>query len=305
MDATIIVHIEYKCNLTKLVSILNFLESVITMIPNTNVEALSVLLAEYDHPKPGRSFGPVIRNLYYIECCTEGCGSITINGREFPIQAGDSYILLPGDAVRHTADAEHPRVGFSCALRGEIMDTCVREAGITAENPFIDPASYPEVRNWMEQLVIHWDHKDAGAHLRQLGCAYALLGVILRGKHSPGNYGIVDRAIGYMETNYPKPLTVARIANAMGLEQSYLSVLFKSRTGLSPYKYLTRLRVQKACRLLQTGQMSISEVADHVGLDSHNFARIFKRELGISPTVYCASMVYGTPLALPALIREL
>ena len=98
-----------------MVSILNFLERVIVMTFSFHGSSLNVLLAEYEHPKPGSTFGPVIRNLYYIECCTDGFGSITINGREFPIQAGDSYVLLPGDAVRHTADAARPRVGFSCA----------------------------------------------------------------------------------------------------------------------------------------------------------------------------------------------
>jgi len=46
--------------------------------------------------EPGVRYGPVIRDTYVIECCTGGFGSAIINGVEFPVQAGDCYILLPG-----------------------------------------------------------------------------------------------------------------------------------------------------------------------------------------------------------------
>lgn len=254
------------------------------VIPEDTSTELKVLLANEEHVTPGSCFGPVIRSIYIIECCTEGRGSVIINGKEFPVKAGDSYVLLPGDAVRHTADTVDPRGGYYCAVCGTVADYCIKEAGISSTTPFINSFAFEQIRSWMEQLVNQWPHKDAGAQFRQIGCAYGLLGVILANKHSAEKSNMIDRAIGYIEHNYPTNLTVAEIAKAVGLEQSYLSVLFKSKTGYSPYKYVTRLRVQKSCQLMLTGKFGIAAVANLVGLDPHNFARIFYREIGMSPS---------------------
>ena len=267
-----------------------------SVIPEDASIALKVLLANEEHVSPGSCFGPVIRSIYIIECCTEGRGSVIINGKEFPVKAGDSYVLLPGDAVRHTADTSDPRGGYYCAVCGTAADYSIKEAGITSTSPFVSAAAFHEIRSWMEQLVHQWPRKDTGAQLRQIGCAYGLLGVILGNRHSAEKSTLIDRAIGYIEHNYPNELTVAEIAKAVGLEQSYLSVLFKNRTGYSPYKYLTRLRVQKSCQLMLTGKYGIAAVADLVGLDPHNFARIFYREMGMSPSDF---MQASTPDKLP------
>ena len=37
---------------------------------------------------PGARFGPVIRDVYIFECCTEGKGSVIINEKEFSIRKG-------------------------------------------------------------------------------------------------------------------------------------------------------------------------------------------------------------------------
>ena len=76
------------------------------------------------------------------------------------------------------------------------------------------------------------------------------------------------------------------IAREIGLERSYFSVLFKEKTAVSPHKYLTSLRIRKACDLIEKERCSISEAAIATGLDPCNFARIFKKETGETPLTY-------------------
>ena len=47
----------------------------------------------------GSVYGPVTREVYLLECCTHGEGSVIINGTRFPVKPGDCYVLLPGDKV--------------------------------------------------------------------------------------------------------------------------------------------------------------------------------------------------------------
>lgn len=248
-------------------------------------QGVSVLLAKEDRVR-GSMRRPIVRGIYLIECCTEGKGSVIINGTAFPFSAGACYALLPGDAVQHTTDPVNKRVGFTCALDGVQVGTYLKNAGITSQTPFFPASYYEEIRNWLEMMAKYWPNRDAGAQLRLNGCAMGLMGTLLQGKPAPEKGTLVDKAIGFMQTDYPKITNMAEVAEQIGLERTYFSELFKETTGFSPYQYLTRLRIQKACRLLDSSKYAMADIAEFVGLGAHNFSRLFKKEVGITPLKY-------------------
>lgn len=258
----------------------------ISEMHSTHPQEIKVTYAAQEHVKPGRCCGPVVRAVYIIECCTGGKGSVIINGKEFPFGAGQAYVLLPGDAVKHTADIQDPRSGFWCALDGVSISNYLQEAGITSDSPFISPTLFEEVRHWLRTLVDCWKCQDTGAQLRQTACAYGLLGAILQNRPVTKKDTWLDRATGYMQTNYPEQLSVEMIAEQAGLERAYFSAQFKRKTGISPHQYLNRLRIEKACQLLKSSDYSVTDVAYLVGLQLHNFSRTFKREMGVTPQEY-------------------
>ena len=51
--------------------------------------------------------------------------------------------------------------------------------------------------------------------------------------------------------------------------------------------YLTELRIQKACELLDNSDLRIAEIASRVGYDDKlYFSRIFRQHTGLPPTAY-------------------
>ncbi|MBR3837547.1 MAG: AraC family transcriptional regulator [Clostridia bacterium] len=251
-------------------------------------EELTVCYCEEEvNLKPGARFGPVIRDIYIIECCTEGYGSVIVNGREFPVTPGSCYVLLPGDTVIHTADTVCPRKGMWCSVDGLAMGRLLSLAGITSSAPFAPPELFQELCAWVKRMVSVWRSDSAGAPLILTSCIYGFLGTLLRDRQSPAAAEEwVERALGLMESRYHEPLSVEEIAGEIGLERAYFSTVFKEKTGLSPHRYLTSLRVRKACGLLSDPAQSVSQVAALVGLDPRNFARIFKKETGKTPLAY-------------------
>lgn len=237
--------------------------------------------------KPGVRFGPVIRDIYIVECCTGGFGSVIINGTEFPLKKGDCYFLFPGDTVTHTAAEVNPREGVWCAMDGLGIGAVLRKAGITSMSPFAPKEAFDEITRAVSSVVDMRDENDAGADLRRTALIYSVLGALMKYTSASSDKNIwVKKAIGVMETNYHENITVEDIAFEIGLDRSYFSTLFKAQTGKTPHAYLTTLRIKKACTLMGQQNMSVSEAARSVGLDARNFARLFKKETGKTPKEY-------------------
>lgn len=235
---------------------------------------------------PGSKCGPVIRNVFLVECCTSGYGSITINDRYFPITPRSAYFLLPGDTVTHRADDVEPREGYSVSFWGMEYASILKRSGITAERPFAPLELFDEILTHSRAIYEMQSDADLGAEMRRKSHLYAIFGALLRSSDTTDTNARVARAIGYMETNYPNPISVEQLADNVGLERTYLSTLFKEQTGTSPHAYLTSIRIKMATLLMQDDRYSMSEIAEAVGLQPQNFARIFRRELGVAPLEY-------------------
>lgn len=97
----------------------------------------------------------------------------------------------------------------------------------------------------------------------------------------------IRNAQAYIEENYIQPITLEEIAKYVGLNEAYLSSIFKKQVGKSLIDYLTYVRIQHAKELLIDRDKSINEIAENVGFnDAKYFTKRFKKFTGISPNEY-------------------
>ncbi len=97
----------------------------------------------------------------------------------------------------------------------------------------------------------------------------------------------IGEAIRFVEDNYIRPIGLMDISQAAGLNANYLCERFGQATGISPVKYLTRLRIEHAKGLLSTTSLPVTEVAFQSGFsDSSYFARVFGRATGKTPRAF-------------------
>ncbi len=235
---------------------------------------------------PGVVFGPVELEVYVIECCTDGKGTVIINDREIPFKAGESYILQPGQRVIYTSDSEVSRRGLWCALDGISVSKTVSELGIDEFDPFLPHELFDDVKEILTTVIDSKGSSDMGVEMRRVGAVYTLLGKLLSIKTAKNKNIWIDKAIKFIETNYYKPLSVDEIADSVGFERCYFSTMFKEHTGMSPYHYLNQVRITKAVMLISEKGYSVGEASEMVGVDSKNFARLFKKITGKNPAEF-------------------
>ena len=71
------------------------------------------------------------------------------------------------------------------------------------------------------------------------------------------------------------------------MSEVYFRKLFKSELGISPKKYIIKLRIQKAVSLINTGYYSLKEVAEMCGYTDYKYFSVeFKGAVGCSPSEY-------------------
>ncbi len=94
----------------------------------------------------------------------------------------------------------------------------------------------------------------------------------------------VKKCILYLHQHFKEPISLQTCAEAIDLNYSYLSRVFKQQWGQSFSKYLSELRIDYAKLLLSTSSCSVNEVARQSGFANYNyFFRVFKERVGISP----------------------
>lgn len=81
--------------------------------------------------------------------------------------------------------------------------------------------------------------------------------------------------------------TVEELAHRLGVTRVYLTRLFRAETGLSPKKYIDKVRMDHAALLLKTTTQSIRELSERLGYDNPgHFIRNFKKIRGLTPGEY-------------------
>ena len=117
---------------------------------------------------------------------------------------------------------------------------------------------------------------------RCIECVTAIAGV-----QSDKTNPIIQKACEYIEENIDKDISLDQLADYLGINNFYLSKLFKDEKGDNYISYVTELRLEKARKLLGDDSLIIKEITSMVGYKDQNyFSKLFKQRYGLSPSEY-------------------
>jgi AraC family transcriptional regulator len=93
----------------------------------------------------------------------------------------------------------------------------------------------------------------------------------------------VADAIALIDHRYDSRLSLADVADAVGVHRATLAAAFRRFRSISVGEYIRAVRIDRAMTLLQTG-MPLDEIACAAGFaDQAHFGRVFKKQTGVTP----------------------
>ncbi|MCJ8271582.1 MAG: helix-turn-helix domain-containing protein [Psychrosphaera sp.] len=96
----------------------------------------------------------------------------------------------------------------------------------------------------------------------------------------------------FIQANHNRQLTVEALAQRVFMTKRTFLRQFSAATKHTPVQYIQRVRVQKACELLETTNKTTEQIAALVGYDDVNgFRKVFNKVVGLNPTGFRAKFV--------------
>lgn len=222
-----------------------------------------------------------------------------VGDRPYRLAEGDILLIPPGES--------------HCLFPSEAADT--RLVLLFEPGFFLGGEPYADSRRKLPDIPLHSGEWDAETRETAARCLFraeqALIrrepgwraeaaGLVLllaaaltrlpprekRGSH-PGQDDTLRAVLQYLSEHYTGEVTLGSCAAALGFTPSYLSALFKARTGAAFHRYLVNLRLKKAEWLLRSTALPVARVAEESGFASEKtFFRVFKGQYRMTPLQY-------------------
>lgn len=221
----------------------------------------------------------------------------------------NAVLLRQGDVLFVNPGVIHSGIPSSCVYECVVFDpsallmqseACRQTIRLlTGPGTVIQPLFGPDhpVSEAARQLFIHASSALPGRELYLMGALFHLFAAL----YSEGCYEIRTGARGqgvgriqalkpvleFIDRSYMKPVTLETLARLAGMTPRYFCRFFYAFIHRTPIDYLNYYRVERACLLLASPDLTITEIAYRCGFnDSSYFGKVFRKYKGISPKQY-------------------
>lgn len=241
-------------------------------------------------------FAPHVHDTYVIAVTEAGGASIKCRGRTHDVLPATIFLSNPMEPQAATIRRSDRWQYRAIYLSDRAATSIAHALGLDRFPSFTTPFCVDEELTGAI-LALHQsleapphDHPDVvqTRALETIGTLIAHYGTT-QGADVPKGDEAVRRAIAVIRDRYADRLRLEDLSDPIGVSPFQLIALFKRTVGLTPYTYLTQVRLREARRYLLAGH-PIAYAAVAVGFyDQSAFTRHFKRSYGITPLQFAAA----------------
>jgi AraC-like DNA-binding protein len=225
--------------------------------------------------------------------CVEGRGWLEADGRRYEVAPNHYFILPAGTPHAYGAHPDFPWSIYWLHFSGDKAACFIDRPNQPIEIDISQNTRFADRIQLFEEI---FRNLEMGYSIDNLDyasiCLWHMLGSFrfllqFRKIKEVSQQDPVSRSIEFMRSHLSQKLSLDEIAAHCGLSLSHFCLLFKKKTQRTPLDYLTHLRIQQACQLLDFTPMKINEIARQTGFDDpFYFTRVFSKTMGASPVNY-------------------
>lgn len=257
---------------------------------STTGDDINILNFVYES-KPQQDSYRRYETIYKMHLVIQGTAALQVLGNTYRLEQGDVFFTFPAMsyAIQSEEDFEYMYISYVGPRANKLME----ELAVTKKNFLF------RGRN---ELIPLWENaiQDERPTLA-LKCE----GILLYSFSVLGEQRLVSRKTDadtvllikkYVDDHFDDPaLSLQTISTAFSYNPKYVSTLFKEKFHIGLLQYITTLRIQKACTLMEQGFTSVKDVSFQCGFsDPLYFSKVFKKKMGVSPREHLASLASAT-----------
>lgn len=230
---------------------------------------------------------------YVIGFIERGTRFLAVENREYTVTAGDMLLFNP--YAPHTCwQVDGGVLDYRCLnIAPDVMSDAAAE--ITGHS--FAPSFREQVARRGELVPVlrelHSVIFEGGSLLRKQELFYIFMADLINGfaeelaqREGKGEPREIADICAFIEGNYAKNITLDELAALSGLNKYSLLRLFSRERGITPYRYLETVRINRAKELLESGE-TLTETALKTGFsDQSHFTNFFKKFIGLTPKQY-------------------
>ncbi|BCG07596.1 HTH-type transcriptional activator RhaS [Buttiauxella agrestis] len=243
---------------------------------------------------PQAAFPEHHHDFYEIVIVEHGTGTHVFNGQPYTLSGGS--VCFVRDHDRHLY--EHTENLCLTNILYRAPDAFCFLSGLDKLLPQELDGNYPshwrvnqpvlqQVRGLIDQFEQIGEAADTHAVANREILFMQLLVLLRKGSMMEGasnSEGRLNQLMAWLEDHFAEDICWEQLASQFTLSLRTLHRQLKQQTGMTPQRYLNRLRLMKARHLLRHGEESVTEIAFQCGFgDSNHFSTLFKREFSWSP----------------------
>jgi len=203
----------------------------------------------------------------------------------------NSFRVTPDNLLYIPANTEYTRKSY------DDEEIIVIHFNILNRNffePFLINIDEEKCNGFFQKIYTMWSERKTGYRYKCTAALYEYLSTVVIEKNNSKEYYKLEKSIDYIKNNLSQKLQINKLAKICNLCETQYRKLFKIEFGISPVKYINKLRVNNAIGKMSTGYYSMAEISELCGFsDQKYFNKIFKSETGKTPTQYIKEHLYN------------
>lgn len=229
-----------------------------------------------------------------------------LEGKAVYIVEGNRHLTERGDLIYHLPDQHHevytvegePYVCLSLVFHFGAAPAPLQQ--LLGDDAYLGCYKDHPIGQKLSQLVVRYNQPGLDS---QMLCQGLLLQIIAElaaiRSAGPKPSPVQEKAKGkmvlirnYIAKHYDEDIQLGDLERIAGLSRNYIIAKFRESFGMTPFDYITRMRIERAKELAIQTNLSFGEIAQQVGYaDVHTLGRTFKKKTGVSLSQFVASIV--------------